>query len=112
MLGRPLPLGSTREDKRARIKNYLLESVIFALACAVMDILLIATGRDDVTDMEIAEILFPSLGKVATVAVTAVIAFVVMLVISFIFEYIIGEKFKVKKYNKLLKALDEEDEEE
>lgn len=112
MFGRPLPLGSTREDKRARIKNYLLESVIFALACAVMDILLIATGRDDVTDMEIAEILFPSLGKVATVAVTAVIAFVVMLVISFIFEYIIGEKFKVKKYNKLLEALDEEDEEE
>ncbi|MBR6563150.1 MAG: hypothetical protein IKK70_04355 [Clostridia bacterium] len=112
MLGRPLPLGNNKEDRAKRIKNYALESGIFALACAVMDILLIATGKDDVTDMELAEMLFPNLDKVVTVAITAVIAFVTMFVISFIFEYVIGEKYKVKKYNALLAKLDAEENEE
>lgn len=111
MFGRPLPLTSSKEDKAKRIKNYMLESGIFALACAVMDILLIATGKDDVTDMEVAEMIFPSLGRGMTIAVTAVIAFATMFVISFIFEYIIGEKYKVKKYNELIARLDAEDDE-
>ena len=105
---RPLPVGSSKADKRARKKDYTLRSLIFGAVCAVMDVLLVATGRDDVTDMEVAEILFPGLGKPATIAVTVVIAFTSMFLISFLFDYLIGEKFKVKRYNKMLAELEEE----
>lgn len=109
IFGKPLPLGNSREDKMARIKDYVLQSGIFALACMAMDIILIVKGRDDVTDMEVAEMIFPNLGRTETIIVTAVIAFVSMFAISFICEYFIGEKFKVKRYNKLMAELDAEE---
>lgn len=108
---KPLPLGDSKQDKKVRILDYALQSGIFALACAVMDILLIASGKDDVTDMDLAEMLFPSLGRIETIAVTAVIAFVSMFVISFVCDYLIGEH-RVKKYNALMSKLDAEDEED
>jgi divalent metal cation (Fe/Co/Zn/Cd) transporter len=76
-----------------------------------MDILLVATGRNDVSELELAEYLFPSLDKITTIIVTALIAFVSMFIISYIFDYIVGEKFKVARYNKMISQLDEEDEE-
>ncbi len=107
----PLPLGDTKEDKKIRFKNYVMSSGIFGLSFAVMDILLIGFGKEDVTDYEFAKVLFPSLSKGTTIAVTAVIAFATMFAISLVGDSLIGER-KVKKYNRMLKELDDEDQDE
>lgn len=106
--GKPLPTGSTKQERLTRRKDYALRSVIFAAACAVMDILLVAFGKTDNADYELAEYLFPTLSKGMTVALSAVIAFGSMFLISFLFDYLIGEFFKVKRYNQMLAALDED----
>ncbi len=108
IMNRPLPLGNSKKDKKARIKNYVLGSCVFALACAVMDIILITSGKDDLTDMDLAEMIFPNLGRTETIIVTAVIAFVSMFIISFICDYLIDEH-RVKRYNKLMAKLDAEE---
>ncbi len=108
---RPLPTGSSKADRLTRCKSYAAGSIIFGLAFAVMDILLIAFGENEVSDYELAEVPFPSLSKEATIAVTAVIAFVTMFLVSFVFDYLVGEFFKVRRYNKLMAQLDEEEEE-
>jgi hypothetical protein len=106
---RPLPTGMTKADRLARCKNYAVSSVIFALVFAVMDILLVAFGENEVTDYELARMIFPNLNKGVTIVVTAVIAFVTMFLISFVFDYLVGEYFKVKRYNKMIAQLDEEE---
>ncbi len=108
IMGKPLPLGSDKADKRTRLKDYASRSLIFAGACAVMDIVLVAFGKDDVSDYVLAKMIFPGLNKWLTVALTAVIALAVMFTISFVVDSIIGENFKVKRYNKMLDELDEE----
>ena len=106
---RPLPTGSTKAEKLVRCKNYAVGSAIFGLTFAVMDILLIAFGKDEVTDYDLAQVIFPHLSRELTIAVTAVIAFVSMFLISFAFDYLVGEFFKVKRYNKMLQKLDAEE---
>ncbi len=112
IFGKPLPLGNSKEDKKARKKDYFLRSVYFALGMTVMEIILITTGEFELTDMDVAEAIFPNLGRGATIAVTVVIAFVSMFIISYVCDYIIGEKFKVKRYNALMAKLDAEEDEE
>lgn len=108
---RPLPTGPSKAEKLVRCKNYAVGSFFFGLTFAVMDILLIAFGESDVTDLELTQVLFPNLSKGATIAVTAIIAFVTMFLVSFLFEYLIGEFFKVKRYNKMVAQLDAEEQE-
>ena len=110
IMGKPLPTGSSKQDRTARKKDYAIQSGIFALACACMDILLMSAGAEDVTDYELTTLLFPSLEKGVAVAVTAVIAFVTMFIISYVCEYLIGEQYTVKRYNKMLAELDSEEE--
>jgi len=110
MLGRPLPTGNTKEEKRLRKRDYALGGLLFGGVCAAMDVLLIGFGWDEVTDLELTELLFPGLGKIPTVALTAVIALVSMGLISYIFDYLVGEFFKVKRYNKMLSELESDDE--
>ncbi len=106
--GRPLPTGSSKADRLARIKDYVFDSVLFALACAVMDVILIGFGAEDITDLEIIKLLFPSFNKTGIVILTCIFAFVTMFIISFIFDYLIGEKYKIAKYNKMIAELDED----
>lgn len=106
---RPLPTGYSRKDRVVRCKSYAVGSTFFGLSFAVMDVLLIAFGENEVTDYELTQIIFPELGKAATIALTAVIAFVTMFLVSFVFDYLIGEFFKVKRYNKMLAQLDAEE---
>jgi membrane protein YdbS with pleckstrin-like domain len=106
---RPLPTGSSKQDRNARKKNYAADSAIFALVCAGMDILLMSAGAEDTADYELTVLLFPNLEKWVAVAVSAVIAFVSMFIISYIFDYLIGEKFTVKRYNKMIAELDSEE---
>lgn len=107
--GKLLPTGSSKAEKRARRIDYALRSLEFAVVCTVMDILVVTTGRDEITDYEIAKTLFPTLGETETVVLIAVVSFVIAFIVSYIFDYIVGEKFKVKKYNKMIAELDGED---
>ena len=106
---RPLPTGNTKHERLVRCKSYAVGSAIFALAWAVMDILLIGFGSEEVTDFDLAQVIFPSLSREATIAVTAVIAFVTMFLISFLFDYLVGEFYKVRRYNRMLAQLDREE---
>lgn len=106
---RPLPTGNSQSDRIARYKNYIVNSVIFGLVFAVMDILLFIFGENDVLDIELTQMIFPNLSKEMTIIVTAIIAFMTMFLISFVFDYLIGEYFKVKRYNKMLSQLDSEE---
>lgn len=108
-MNRPLPTGNSRADRLARCKSYAMGSAIFGLIWAVMDVILIGFGSEEVTDFDLAQILFPSLSREATIAVTAVIAFVAMGLLSFIFDYVEGEFFKVRRYNRMLEQLEQED---
>ena len=106
---RPLPTGYSRADRRIRCKSYAVGSSIFGFAWAVMDVLLIGFGSDEVTDFDLAQVLFPSLSREATIAVTAVITFVTMFLISFLFDYLVGEFHKVRRYNRMIEQLDREE---
>lgn len=113
IFGRLMPTGSSKEEKRIRRKNYILESVIFATACAVMDVILIGFGAEDITDFEIVKKIFPNMTHIPVVIITAVLAFVSMFFISFLAEYLVDERYRVTKYNKTIEDLqDDEDEAE
>ena len=108
---RPLPTGKSFADRFARCKNYAVGSTMFGLTFAVMDIILILFGKHEITDLELTQIIFPSLGKTETVIVTAIISFVVMFIVSFVFDYIVGEFYKVRAYNKIIAKLEAEENE-
>lgn len=105
---RPLPTGSSKKERITRCKNYAVHAAIFGLTFAVMDILLIGVGEYN-SDYDLAQIIFPSLSKGATVAATAAIAFVSMFAIDFVFAYLIYEYIKVKRYNRMIARLDAEE---
>ena len=107
ILNKPLPLGDTKEEKRIRKKDYAFGSAIFATACAVMDIILFSAGKEDMAEYEFIRSYFPSLDKTQTIVLTAVFAFVSMFLISYLFDYLVGE-YKVRKYNETMKELDED----
>ena len=65
---RPLPTGNTKPEKRIRCKNYAVGSVLFGAAFGVMDILLLAFGENEVSEKELAELIFPNLNKGLTIA--------------------------------------------
>lgn len=108
LLGKPLPTGNSRKDRVARCKNHLLESLIFSLACTAVDgiaIFFFAPDDEPVLPVQWASELNGTTGKLVVVAST----FVIMLVVSFVVEYLIVEKIKLKQYNKMLADLDEDD---
>lgn len=109
---RPLPTGSTKKERLIRCKNYAVGSTFFGLTFAVMDVLLLLFGEHEVADYELTQVIFPELGKTETVVVTALIAFVTMFLVAFVFDYLVGEYFKVRRYNNLMAQLDAEENED
>ena len=105
MLNRPLPTGNTKTERRKRKIAYALDSGMYALTFAVMDITLFALG-EDVTDFQMVKENLPSLNRTWLVVITSVFAFVTTFLIFYVFEYLIGEKYKVRKYNKMIAQLD------
>lgn len=108
---RPLPTGKSAKERLVRCQNYAVGSAVFGLTFAVMDVLLMLFGENEFTDIELTQIIFPTLGKTETVVVTAILTFVAMFLISFIFDYLIGEFYKVRLYNKTMAQLDEDENE-
>ncbi|MBQ2780267.1 MAG: hypothetical protein IJF42_01745 [Clostridia bacterium] len=109
---RPLPTGNSKAERLARCKNYAVASFFFGLVFAVMDILLLLFGENEVADYELTQVIFPNLSKEWTIALTALIAFATMFLVSFVFDYLVGEFFKVRRYNKMMAQLDKEANEE
>ncbi len=113
MFNRPLPTGDSKEDRRERKKDYALQSLVFASAFAVMDLVLAGFGVEDLSDLEFIQAVLPSANHVTAVAVTVVFAFVSMFAVSYVCEYLIGEQYKVKTYNRMMAELDcEEDDDD
>ena len=108
LFNRPLPTGSGKEDRKRRKKDYCLQSLMFAAGCTGMDILLIGFGKD-VADLELTQLLFPGLNHWAAVAVSAVIAFASTFLISYVFDYLIGEYYTVRRYNKMIAELEDDE---
>lgn len=108
---RPLPTGNSAADRIARCKNYAVGSAVFGLTFAALDIVLMLFGEHELSEHELTQIIFPSLGKIETVIVTSIITFAVMFIISFIFDYLVGEFYKVRAYNKKMAELDAEENE-
>lgn len=106
LMGKPLPTGSSKNERQLRKKDYALQSLIFAAVCTVMEVLLISFGKEENTDISITQTLLPGLPHLLTVVITAVLTFAVMFLISYSFEYLLGEKYKVRKYNQMLAELD------
>ena len=106
---RPLPTGNTRADRRVRCKSYAVGSAIFGLVWAVMDVLLITFGSEEGTDFDLAQMIFPNLSRGATIAATALITFTTMFLVSFVFDYLVGEYYRIRRYNRMLAQLDREE---
>ena len=109
LMNRPLPTGNSKADRRCRCKSYVLGSLIFGLTFGVMDILVIKFGTAGTEELALTEYLFPQLSAGMTLAVTALIAFASAFLISFLFDYLVGEYVKVRRYNKLMAQLDAEE---
>ena len=110
IMDKPLPTGSSREDRNFRKRDYAFKSLIFAGTCAVMDVVLVWAGKEDIADLELVKMLFPRLNMTLLVVLSAVLAFVVTFGISWLCEYLVGEN-EVRRYNRMLAQLDAEEEE-
>ncbi len=106
---RSLPTGSSKEEKSTRFKNYIVKSVLFGLSFAVMDTALLLFGEIDFMEFEFITSTFPNLNKGAIIALSAAMVFAGGFIASIIFEYFIGEYYDVKRYNKMIAKLDEEE---
>ena len=106
---RPLPTGNTKPERLTRIKNYVINSTIFGAVFGVMDIVLLLFTENEVSDYKLTQVIFPNLSEGLTVALTAVIAFVTMFAVSFVLDYLVGEFFKVRRYNKMIADLENEE---
>lgn len=96
--GHPLPMGRSKADRRARLRHYLLSSLIGGLAYAILDILLWGLVENTV----LAGRIFPGLSNFLTLLITAAVTFVVVFLGVFLFQYLTGEFVKVRRYNQLI----------
>lgn len=83
----------TKKGKRSRMKKYLLGTIPFVLVMTALDIF-----TDDI-----------SLGIFESKILNVLLEFLMFFAIAFLIEYIPSER-KVKRYNKYLDSLEDEDE--
>ncbi len=105
---KPMPLGSSKKDRRARKISYLVDSLIFATICTALDVVIFLFDSDSV-DAELIETFFPGVNITIVAVVFSIVSFIIMFAISYVFEYVVGEKFKVKKYNEAYSKMDDEE---
>lgn len=91
--GNYLPTSSNSTDIKVRIKHYIQRSFEFSLYFSILDILLLHINKLTLNNVFFLTLLF-------TIGISFCIAFIL--------NYLLGE-FQIKKYNKLLKELDEND---
>lgn len=106
--GQPLPTGNLLADKQARRKDYALRSLMYAGICTVLSVLLLYCGTDS-EDVQIIMVLLPGLPKWIATGLAAAVCFVLSFGISYGVDWLIGEKYTVKRYRAMEAALDEEE---
>lgn len=106
---KPLPAGSSKSDRKARKINYVLESLIFATVCTVMETLFFIFAEKENSDLSLVETLFPGFNPVLGILISAVISFAITFGLSYLVDYLHGEKFTVPRYNKMLAELDSDE---
>lgn len=111
IFNRPLPTGNTKEERKKRIAAYMLDAVLTGFLFAVFDVIVFLSLGEEMIDMEIVQSFLPNLSDTALVVVTALFIFVTMFIISFIFDYLVGEFYKVRRYNKMLAEFDDDENE-
>lgn len=87
-LGVKLPTSNSKGDKKTRLKSYFLGSLAFSIAITVITLFFTFIGVDE----RLKTIIY--IGE-----------FVGLIVMLFALNYIIGE-YKIRKYNKYMKTLD------
>lgn len=90
--GKKLPYGKDSKSKKARIKSYLIEAVIFMIAMTLFDIIALLVTHTRSVFMFVNNY---TVNYILTILITAIILFS----LSFSFDYIISE-IAVKKYQK------------
>ncbi|MGI6607428.1 MAG: hypothetical protein ACOX1F_00400 [Erysipelotrichaceae bacterium] len=108
-MNRPLPTGSSKEDKGRRFKSYVINSILFGLTFAVMDAALLVFGDIDFMEYELVKSMLPNVSKGVIIVLSAVMVFAGGFIVSLVIEYLIGEYYDVKRYNKMIAELDEEE---
>ena len=112
IFNRPLPTGKTKPERKKRIIAYALDSILFGSIFAGMEVLLFVGAEEEMFDMYIVESILPNLGETGLIVATAVFTFATMFLISFVCEYLVGEFYKVRRYNKMLSELDDDEDDE
>ncbi|MGI6607431.1 MAG: hypothetical protein ACOX1F_00415 [Erysipelotrichaceae bacterium] len=108
-LNRPLPTGNSKSEKLKRFKSYLIDSILFGLGFAVMDVGVFLLGGDDFLEHEMVKKIFSKMSGLSAIVLSAVVVFCTAAVISLILEYLIGEYYNVRRYNKMIAELDKEE---
>lgn len=89
--GEKLPTKEDKETKRKRIKSYLIESLVFSIIVVCLDFISILFFKES-TDLFI----FNNISSNLNIFLNLLITFILCMLISFGFEYLIGELF-IKK---------------
>ena len=74
-----------------------------------MDVILLLSFGYDFFEHEIVKEYLPNLSGPLAIALSAIAVFVAGFSISFIFDYLIGEYYEVKRYNKMIAELDKDE---
>ena len=95
-LGRSLPMGRTKANRRVRLRHYVISGLIGGLAYALLDVILMGFVEETVLTGQ----LFPSLNRLFNILILAAIVFVVVFLGVFLFQYLTGECVKVRRYER------------
>lgn len=106
--GKVLPTGSSAGERKLRNKDYAIRALIFAGTFSALDALVLAFSENENSEFQLAQALFPNLSLPMAVVVGTVIGFAGMFLISYGIDWLVGEKFKVKRYNQMIASLEEE----
>ena len=107
-IGKELPTGDSPEEKSTRRSSYLLNSLLISGTFTVMEILMMAFGKDELAELEMVKSLIPNGSYGLLVTITALLTFVIFFGISFSVNYLYHEKYELKAYRKMLSDLEED----
>ena len=105
---RPLPTGSTKQERWRRVRSYAMESLYFAVPMALISVGLQVLSPQDQDFLRFLKGLFPTLDRVPLIVVTALIVFAVFFAVAFLARYLVTELVLVRQYNRLLRQIDED----
>lgn len=100
--GEELPIELTKDSKKERVKNYLVNSIGFSIGMICISFIVAFVGKMPL------DFYFPIAGvsSVVNIALNCFIEFAVLFIISFLVDYNYGE-YQVRSYNRKLKDLED-----